>query len=165
MYSTKKSAIISVAVGTLVALITLVLTADIIASINPKSTLVTLIGGCVDTGLIFSIGLCCTKINNKISFSDFKRKYPNINTDIDVESLEKELTKYRELKKVSKDIEKNREYFGALHSDEYNKMTCEEKIDVINDEIEFLSQEMILEKYKNNSIDDKPKTLKKTYKS
>ena len=42
-------------------------------------------------------------------------------------------------------------------------MTSEEQMNVINEEIEYLRQEMVLEKYKNDSIEDKPKTLKKTY--
>ena len=43
-------------------------------------------------------------------------------------------------------------------------MTTEEKMDSLNKEIEYLGQVMVEEKYKNQPIEDKPKTLKKTYK-
>ena len=117
----------------------------------------------LDFAGVIAVGFITPKIVKKIRLRKFEKENPEINTNVDLERLEKELTKYKELKTVSKDMEEKKEYFSTLHSDEYNKMTQEEKMDSLNKEIEYLGQVMIEEKYKNQSTEDKPKTLKKTY--
>ena len=163
VYSTVKSMAISLGIGLIEAMLVVASSIGIVYLINPESALLAVMAGIIDTGAIISISIGPTKINDKISLNDFKKKYPNINTDVDVKSLEKALTKYNELSKL-KDMEQKKDHFLTLHSDEYNKMTTEEKMDSLNKEIEYLGQVMIEEKFKNQSTEDKPKTLKKTYK-
>ena len=163
VYSTVKSMAISLGIGLIEAMLVVASSIGIVYLINPESALLAVMAGIIDTGAIISISIGTNKINDKISLNDFKKKYPNINTDVDVKSLEKALTKYNELSKL-KDMEQKKDHFLILHSDEYNKMTTEEKMDSLNKEIEYLGQVMIEEKFKNQSTEDKPKTLKKTYK-
>lgn len=163
VYSTVKSMAISLGIGLIEAMLVVASSIGIVYLINPESALLAVMAGIIDTGAIISISIGTNKINDKISLNDFKKKYPNINTDVDVKSLEKALTKYNELSKL-KDMEQKKDHFLTLHSDEYNKMTTEEKMDSLNKEIEYLGQVMIEEKFKNQSTEDKPKTLKKTYK-
>lgn len=160
-YSTKKSTIISLAVGALAVLITLASTAGIIVSINPESTLVTLIGGCIDASLVLPISSLCLKLNNKIALNDFKKKYPNVNTFVDVEVLEKELTKYEELKTLPSNIKEKKEQYLTNHKDEFREKTTNEKINELKKEIEFWEQVKLEEKYKKDNIEEKPKTYKK----
>ena len=60
-------------------------------------------------------------------------------------------------------MEEKKDHFLTLHSDEYNKMTTEEKMDSLNKEIEYLGQVMVEEKYRDDSTKDSAKVLKKTY--
>ena len=163
VYSTVKSMAISLGIGLIESMMVIASSIGIVYLINPESALLAVMAGIIDMGAIISISIGTNKINDKISLNDFKKKYPNINTDVDVKSLEKALTKYNELSKL-KDMEQKKDHFLTLHSDEYNKMTTEEKMDSLNKEIEYLGQVMIEEKFKNQSTEDKPKTLKKTYK-
>lgn len=104
-----------------------------------------------------------TKLMTKYQLKSYKKVYPNINTDIDVNELEKALTKYEELKKVPKDIEKKKEQCLLEHSDEFKEKTTDEKIGELKEEIEFWEQVKIEEKYRDDSAKDNAKTLKKNY--
>ena len=162
VYTTVKSMAISLGIGLIEAMLVIASSIGIVYLINPESVLLAVIAGIIDMGAIIAISIGTNKIIDKISLNDFKKKYPNINTDVDVKSLEKALTKYNELSKL-KDMEQKKDHFLTLHSDEYNKMTTEEKMDSLNKEIEYLGQVMIEEKYRDDSTKDSEKVLKKTY--
>ena len=160
-YSTGKGMVITLGIGFVAAMAIITSSVGILCLINP-SVLVTVIASILDLGVMFPIVMGTLKINDKIALNEFKKKYPTINTDVDVESLEKSLTKYNELSK-QKDMEEKKKHFITLHTDEYNKMTTEEKMDSVNKEIEYLRQLMEEEKHKEDSTKDSVKTLKKTY--
>ena len=162
VYSTIKSMAMSLGIGLVASMMVIASSIGIVYLINPESALLAVMAGIIDTGAIISISIGTNKINDKISLNEFKKKYPNINTDVDVDSLEKALTKYNELSKL-KDMEEKNDHFLTLHSDEYNKMTTEEKMDSLNKEIEYLGQVMVEEKYRDDSTKDSAKVLKKTY--
>lgn len=98
----------------------------------------------LDVVSVVAAGFIIPKIVKKICLKKFEKENPDIDTNVDLELLEKELTKYKELKTVSKDMEEKKEYVSILHSEEYNKMTSEEQMNIINEEIEYLRQEMAL---------------------
>ena len=160
-YSTGKGMAITLGIGFVAAMAIITSSVGILCLINP-SVLVTVIASILDLGVMFPIVMGTLKINDKIALNEFKKKYPTINTDVDVESLEKSLTKYNELSK-QKDMEEKKKHFITLHTDEYNKMTTEEKMDSVNKEIEYLRQLMEEEKHKEDSTKDSAKVLKKTY--
>ena len=163
-YSTNKSMGISIGILVLSSIIIVASNIGVFEFIGFQHVLAPLICGAIDTGLICLNVPLCTKINDKISFNDFKKKHPNINTDVDANELEKALTKTEELCKLQ-NMEEKKERFSTLHSDEYNKMSTEEQINVLNEEIEYLGQVMIEEKNKNDSTRDSAKVLKKIYNS
>lgn len=104
-----------------------------------------------------------TKLMTKYQLKSYKKVYSNINTDVDVNELEKALTNYEELKKVPKDMEAKKEQCLINHSDEFKEKTTDEKINELKKEIEFWEQVKIEEKYRDDSTKDSAKTLKKTY--
>ena len=161
----KKTVSLGGGIGTIIGgllFMTGIAATDAIIILNTQ-TIVEALSLAVFCGLI-ELGICILPaiVGHKISINKFKKKYPNINTDVDVKSLEKALTKYNELSKL-KDMEEKKDHFLTLHSDEYNKMTTEEKMDSLNKEIEYLGQVMIEEKYRDDSTKNSAKVLKKTY--
>ena len=161
VYSTIKSLGISTALGALAFLITLASTAYIV-SINLEFALASVvICGCIDASLVLPISSLCLKLNNKIALNDFKKKYPNVNTFVDVEVLEKELTKYKELKTLPNNIKEKKEQYITNHKDEFREKTIDEKINELKKEIEFWEQVKLEEKYKKDNIEEKPKIYKK----
>ena len=156
-YSTGKGMAITLGIGFVAGMAIITSSVGILCLINP-SVLVIVIASILDLGIFMGT----LKINDKITLNEFKKKYPTINTYVDVESLEKSLTKYNELSK-QKDMEEKKKHFITLHTDEYNKMTTEEKMNSVNKEIEYLRQLMVEEKHKEDSTKESVKTLKKTY--
>ena len=65
----------------------------------------------LDVVSVVAAGFIMPKIVKKIRLKKFEKENPNIDTNVDLELLEKELTKHKELKTVSKDIKEKRNIF------------------------------------------------------
>lgn len=142
---------ISLAVGgssCVVALGGAVLTFTATSSLNFDATgiaLCTATGGFVS---FFGSVPLAVNIVNKIEKNHFKKLYPDLNLDVDVDCLEYSLQKYRDLKDLPKDLDKLKEQKLSNSSEELRNLSVEEKIAYYKEQKEFWEKVLVDEKYK-----------------
>ena len=104
----------------------------------------TLLGGIGSAvGLIFGI-VALAKV---IEENRFKKKYPGVNTDVDVDELGKTLEKYKELSTVPENIDLLKNEYSQDYSDKINNMTTDEKIAYFEEQKDLWKKVAIKEKY------------------
>jgi len=87
------------------------------------------------------------KIAKKFTIQEFKKRYPDFDTNIDVNELEKELEKYDILSNIPNDIEKQQQEVISKYDDSFRNMNNEERIEYLERELEILQQAEYKSKY------------------
>lgn len=100
------------------------------------------------------------KIIYKMNIKTFKKQYPDFDINIDIKEVAKALKKYKELSKVSKNIEEKKEEHLTNLPDEVREMSTKEKLAYLEQEKEFWEQVAIQEKYTN--LDKQKEAIQKS---
>lgn len=102
-----------------------------------------------------SLCLICNapKVTEFIRTTNFHKKHPNVNININIKEVEKTLEQYVQLSKIPKSIESQKEDHLTTHKESFREMTTEEKLAFLNQEKAFWEQVAIEEKYKDTGED------------
>lgn len=95
-----------------------------------------------------------------MNIKTFKKQYPDFDINIDIKEVAKALKKYKELSKVSKNIEEKKEEHLTNLPDEVREMSTKEKLAYLEQEKEFWEQVAIQEKYTN--LDKQKEAIQKS---